>query len=162
MSARRNKRNMAPFIVSASDLAFIMLFFFIIVGNGSTQVERIEVPFKQASAQAAESQTPFRIEVYDQDRQVDSSRMALIYNLADPPETLFVSVDNRLLQESGGYTFVHDQITRFLGERAIGADSASVDVFSGAHSYYGLVALAVASCQSLQYPCNLVYRAEVE
>lgn len=162
MSDRKSKRYMAPFIVSASDLAFIMLFFFIVVGNGSTQVERIEMPYKTSSTTGEMSTAPFRIEIYDQNLQVDSSRLVLIHTTAVPPETVFVSVDNAILSNPDAHLFVRDRISEFISSKNIIMDSVRVDIFSSAHSYYGLVASAMAACYKLDYPCNLVYRAEVE
>lgn len=162
MSDRKSKRYMAPFIVSASDLAFIMLFFFIIVGNGSTQVERIEMPYKTSSATGEESTAPFRIEIYDQNLQIDSSRLVLIHTTAQPPESAFVTIENSILANPDAHLFVRDRISEFISSRNIIMDSVRVDIFSSAHSYYGLVASAMAACYKLDYPCNLVYRAEVE
>ncbi len=162
MSDRKSKRNMAPFIVSASDLAFIMLFFFIIVGNGSTQIERIEMPYKSSSQTGEEAAAPVRIEIYDQNSLVDSSRMVFILTNAQPPETSYVSVDNKILSDPDAHLLVRDRIFEFLASKEINPDSVRVDVYSSAHSYYGLVALAMAACYKLDYPCNLVYRAEVE
>lgn len=162
MSDRKSKRYMAPFIVSASDLAFIMLFFFIIVGNGSTQVERIEMPYKTSSATGEESTAPFRIEIYDQNLQIDSSRFVLIHTTAQPPESAFVTIENSILANPDAHLFVRDRISEFISSRNIVMDSVRVDIFSSAHSYYGLVASAMAACYKLDYPCNLVYRAEVE
>lgn len=162
MSGRKAKRYMAPFVVSASDLAFIMLFFFIIVGNGSTQVERIEMPYKSTSQVGEQAAAPFRIEIYDQDFQIDSSRMVLIHTSAEPPETSFVSVANTVLTSPNAHLFVRDRISEFLASRGVVADSVRFDVYSSAHSYYGLVAMAMAACYKLDYPCNLVYRAEIE
>lgn len=158
MPIRRQRRNITPFVVSASDLAFIMLFFFIIVGNGTAKIDRIEMPYKQASREMDESTSPFRIEVYDQSRQSDTSRMAVIYQ-NEPPETAFVSIDNTALAESDAYKLVAERMADFIASHSVNSDTVRVDVFSSAHAYYGLVALAVAACNSLQYPCNLIYRA---
>lgn len=162
MPGHRVKRNMAPFIVSASDLAFIMLFFFMIVGNGATEIERIEMPYKVSSQDGEESTAPFRIEIYDQNAQSDSSRMVLINTRTAPPDSHFVMIDNRLLADRSATGLIHERIDAFISQSGISPDSVRVDVFSAAHSYYGLVALAMASCYKSQYPCNLVYRAEVE
>jgi hypothetical protein len=150
---------MTPYVISASDLAFILLFFFIVVGNGATQIERIEMPYMQSTQDQRESSAPFRIEIYDQLLQVDSSRMAVIFT-REIPETMFVAVNNKILSQTDGYSLVLDNVSQFIQSRASDTDSVRVDVFSSAYSYYGLVALAVAACNRLQYPCNLVYRAE--
>ncbi len=151
---------MTPYIIGASDLAFILLFFFIVVGQGSQKLENIEMPHKEATTARPETQAPFRIEVYDQSATSDSSRMAVIFTRAEPNETLFVSVDNRDLAEAGAYSAVFDNVSDFIASRPVETDSVRVDVFSSAYSYYGLIALAVAACNQLQYPCNLVYRTE--
>ena len=162
MAGRKSKRNMAPFIVSASDLAFIMLFFFMIVGNGSTQVERIEMPYKESSAVGEEASSPFRIEIYDQDPAADSSQLVLIQANATPPDTSYFSIDNRVLSDKEAQQVIREKISEFILSKGMSPDSVKVDVYSSARSYYGLAALALAACYKLDYPCHLVYRAEVE
>ncbi len=162
MPASKAKRNMAPFVVSASDLAFIMLFFFMIVGNGATEVEKIEMPYKVSSQSGETSLAPIRIEIHDQNSASDSSRMLMIYTRAMPPETSFVSISSKILADPAGSGLVHQQIADFIDRTGVNSDSVSIDVFSAAHSYYGLVALAMASCYRLEYPCNLVYRADAD
>ena len=160
MSTRSKKNSVTPYIIGASDLAFILLFFFIVVGQGSQKLERIEMPHKQATMSKPETQAPFRIEIYDQSQKADSSRMAVIFTRAEPPETLFVRVNNADLAETNAYSTVFDNVSDFIASKGVESDSVRVDVFSSAYSYYGLIALAVAACNQLEYPCNLVYRAD--
>lgn len=160
MSDRKSKRYMAPFIVSASDLAFIMLFFFIVVGNGRTQVEKVEMPYKEASSVGEQESSPLRIEIYDQDLASDSSRLVLIRTNVTPTETSFVAIDNKILGNREAQAVVRDHILQFVSSAGLNPDSMRVDVCSSARSYYGLAALAMAACYKLEYPCNLVYRAD--
>jgi hypothetical protein len=160
MSARSKKNSVTPYIIGASDLAFILLFFFIVVGQGSEKLERIEMPHKQSTTTRPDTQAPFRIEIYDQSKQSDSSRMAVIFTRAKPNETLFVAIDNADLARTSAYSNIFDNVSNFIGSKDVESDSVRVDVFSSAYSYYGLIALAVAACNQLQYPCNLVYRAD--
>lgn len=155
-----NKKYLTPYIIGASDLAFILLFFFIIVGSGAQKLERIEMPYKQANAVDKITQSPFRFEIYEKDRAADSCRMALIFERSVPPETLFVTIDNQSLAQVDGYRLITDQIWDFVSTRESLPDSVKIDIFSSAYSYYGLIAITIAACNQLDYPCNLVYRTD--
>jgi hypothetical protein len=160
VSEIRAKKYITPYIIGASDLAFILLFFFIMVGSGSQKLERIEMPYKSATAADKNTQSPFRIEIYERSSGVDSSRMALIFNTPEDPDTLYVTIDNQSLSQRDAYELALSHISGFIEGKECGADSVRVDIFSSAYSYYGLIAIAIAACNELQYPCNLVYRAE--
>ncbi|MBU1318243.1 MAG: hypothetical protein KKG33_13170 [candidate division Zixibacteria bacterium] len=160
MSTSNNKRYLTPYIIGASDLAFILLFFFIIVGSGAQRVERIDMPYKQANAVDKTTQSPFRVEIYEKDVTSDSCRMAFIFERSMPPETLFVTIDNQSLAEVGGYQQITGQLGEFVQTREAVADSIRIDIFSSAYSYYGLIAITIAACNQLDYPCNLVYRTD--
>ena len=160
MSENRNKRYITPYIIGASDLAFILLFFFIMVGSGSQKLERIEMPYKKASTVDRMTQSAFRIEIYDKSEGVDSSPMSLIFNRSEKPDTLYVTIDNEALSGSYAYELMLSHISGFVEDKELDADSIRVDIFSSAYSYYGLIAITLAVCNELQYPCNLVYRAD--
>ena len=160
MSSSRSKKFLTPYIIGASDLAFILLFFFIMVGSGSQKLERIDMPYKSASAVNNQTQAPFRVEIYERTDGSDTSRLALIFDRAEPPETLFVSVDNNGLSEPTAYNTLVSEISGFVSQWDVESDSIRVDIFSSAFSYYGVIAIAIAACNQLEYPCNLVYKTE--
>jgi len=160
VSEKRNKRYITTYIIGASDLAFILLFFFIMVGSGSQKLERIEMPYKKASAVDRITQSPFRIEIYERSATADSSRMALIFDRLEQPETLYVTIRDESLSASDAYEMMVSRLSGFIDDKDFDADSIRVDIFSSAYSYYGLIAIAIAACNELQYPCNLVYRAD--
>lgn len=160
MSSNRSKKFLTPYIIGASDLAFILLFFFIMVGSGSQRLERIDMPYKSASAVDQETQAPFRVEIYEKSESSDTSRLALIFDRTQPPETVFVSIDNNTLSEPTAYNNLVNEISGFVSKWDIESDSVRVDIFSSAFSYYGVIAIAIAACNQLEYPCNLVYKTE--
>ena len=152
---------MTPYIIGASDLAFILLFFFIMVGSGLQKQERIEMPYKR-SANAVDkiTEAPFRIEIYDKGTNSDSSRMAIIFDRATPPDTLYILVDNNSLAQPEAYEMISERLAGFIQQKEVAVDSMRIDIFSSAYSYYGLIAIAIAACNQLEYPCNLVYRTK--
>jgi len=160
VSRDRNKRHLTPYIIGASDLAFILLFFFIMVGTGAQKLETIEMPYKRAASVAQSTQSPFRIEIYEKSQTADSSRMALIFERAEPPETLYISLDDISLAQANSYETIASEFYSFIDNKQLQPDSIRIDVFSSAYSYYGLIAITIAACNELQYPCNLVYRTE--
>lgn len=160
MSDRKGKKYITPYIIGASDLAFILLFFFIMVGSGSQKLERIEMPYKNASTVDKIQRSPFRIEIYDKSESADSSLMSFIFEKSGITDTLYMTIDNESLSGSEAYQLMRSRIFGFVEGREIEADSIRVDIFSSAYSYYGLIAITLAACNELQYPCNLVYRAE--
>jgi len=160
VSSGKSKRYLTPYIIGASDLAFILLFFFIMVGTGAQKTERIEMPFKKAAAVTNDTQAPYRVEIYDRSSESDSSKMALIFDRSETPETIFVALGNDILAKPAGYKEVASIISGFMGQHPMEQDSIRVDIFSSAYSYYGIIAIAIAACNELEYPCNLVYRTE--
>jgi len=159
MPAKDKKKYMPPFIISASELSFILLFFFIIVGSGAQSIDRIDMPFKNASTTTNSPQAPVRAEIYAESPQGDSSHMALIYE-GEKPDTLFLIIGRADLAEADAFTGIRDNIAGFIAAHRLNPDSTSVDIYSSAYSYYGLVAITLAACNQLEYPCNLVYRTE--
>jgi len=130
------------------------------VGSGSQKLERIDMPYKSASAVNNQTQAPFRVEIYERTDESDTSRLALIFDRAEPPETLFISVDNSNLSEPTAYNELVHELSGFVSKWDVESDSIRVDIFSSAFSYYGVIAIAIAACNQLEYPCNLVYKTE--
>ncbi len=161
MSKRNKKSFLTPYVIGASDLAFILLFFFIVVGGGPKKIEKIEMPHKRASATQEPTRAPFRIEIYDKIQAADSSIMTVIYEHSSPPETLYIVIENRMLSNADGYRLIEQNLSEFVETFEIEADSVRFDIFSSAYSYYGLIAISVAACNHLTFPCNLVYRTKV-
>ena len=160
MSKRNKKSFLTPYVIGASDLAFILLFFFIVGGGGPKKIEKIEMPHKRASATQEPTRAPFRIEIYDKIQAADSSIMTVIYEHSSPPETLYIAIENRMLSNADGYRLIEQNLSEFVETFEIEADSVRFDIFSSAYSYYGLIAISVAACNHLTFPCNLVYRTK--
>jgi hypothetical protein len=156
----RKKGFLTPYVIGASDLAFILLFFFIVVGGGPRKIEKIEMPYKQSSMSYEPSKAPFRIEILDQGQPVDTCTILVICVEETKPETLYVAITKDQLAEKTGYEIMGQNLSRFVTRFDIEQDSIRFDIFSSAYSYYGPVALSVAACNQLEYPCNLVYRTQ--
>jgi hypothetical protein len=160
VSERRKRSFITPYVIGASDLAFILLFFFIVVGGGPKKIEKIEMPFKQASMSNEPLRAPFRIEIYDQKQASDSCVMTVICTRAAVPDTLYIAIDKDELSERDGYMYMQERLSSFVQRFDMDQDSIHFDIFSSAYSFYGPVALSVAACNQLNYPCNLVYRTK--
>ena len=160
MSSNRNKKYLTPYIIGASDLAFILLFFFIMVGTGAQKLETIEMPYKKAASVPQSTKSPFRIEIYEKKTEADASKMALIFERTSPPDTLYITLDDVSLAQANSYETIASEFSSFIDSKEMMPDSIRIDVFSSAYSYYGLIAITIAACNELQYPCNLVYRAK--
>jgi hypothetical protein len=159
MSRNGKNKFMTPFIIGGSDLAFILLFFFIMIGTGVQKIEKIEMPFKTSRNNEQVKEAQFRIEIYPDEQNADSSRMAMIYN-GEEGDTLYMTIGRNDLSSSDAFLNLKDMIAGFVANRNINPDSTSIDVFSSTFSYYGLIAITLAACSQLEYPCNLVYRTE--
>jgi len=159
MSANGKNKYMTPFIIGASDLAFILLFFFIMIGSGVQKIEKIEMPFKASNDSDRIQEAPFRIEIYPEDAESDSSHMTLIFN-GDQPDTLYLSIGKDDLTGMDAFLAIRENIAGFIEQRQANPDSTAIDVYSSTFSYYGLIAITLAACNHLEYPCNLVYRTE--
>jgi len=155
----KNKKYMTPFIIGASDLAFILLFFFIIIGSGVQKIEKIEMPFKTSEDDAEIEKAPFRIEIYADDQTPDSSRMAIIFE-KENADTLHLTIGKDALATTEAFLQIKNQIAGFIDTKSIPVDSTSIDVYSSTYSYYGMIAITLAACNQLAYPCNLVYQTE--
>jgi hypothetical protein len=160
VSRRNGKGFITPYVIGASDLAFILLFFFIVVGGSSKKIDKIEMPHKRASASKEPTRAPFRIEIYDNFQTADSCNMTLIFEKDAVPETLYVEIGDNLISKADGYRLLEQSLSRFVSNFDVPEDSVRFDIFSSVYSYYGLVAISLAACNHLNYPCNLVYRAE--
>ncbi len=159
MSAKLKNKYMTPFIIGASDLAFILLFFFIMIGSGVQKVEKIEMPLKTPDESMEVKKSPFRIEIYAEGENTDSSRMALIFN-SDVPDTVYMMVGKKDLSSTQAFMGIKNSIQEFVQAKNIPLDSTNIDLYSSTYSYYGLIAITLAACNQLEYPCNLVYRTE--
>jgi len=159
MSANKKSKYMTPFIIGASDLAFILLFFFIMIGSGVQTIDKIEMPFKTSNNNSEVQQAPFRIEIYAEQENIDSCYLAVIHN-ADLPDTLYMVLEKNALADVTAFAILRDNLQKFIETKKVEIDSMSVDVYSSAYSYYGLIAITLAACNQLEYPCNLVYRTE--
>ena len=155
----KNKKYMTPFIIGASDLSFILLFFFIIIGSGVQKVEKIEMPFKTSEDNADMKKAPFRIEIYADDETPDSSRMSIIFE-RENPDTLQLTIGKDALATTDAFMEIKNRIAGFINTKELPADSTFIDVYSSTYSYYGMIAITLAACNQLEYPCNLVYRTE--
>lgn len=155
----KNKKYMTPFIIGASDLAFILLFFFIIIGSGVQKIEKIEMPFKTTENDADIQKAPFRIEIYSDEQSPDSSRMSIIFE-RENADTLQLTIGKDALATTDAFVEIKNRIAAFIDTKAIPADSTAIDVYSSTYSYYGMIAITLAACNQLEYPCNLVYRTE--
>ncbi len=159
MSDNSKKKYMTPFIIGVSDLAFILLFFFIMIGSGVQKIEKIEMPFKTSDNNNEVIRAPFRIEIYAEEENMDSSRMALIFE-KEQTDTLFLQVGRKDLSDTDAFLNIKQTIAHFVSTKNVPADSTIIDVYSSTYSYYGLIAITLAACNQLEYPCNLVYRTE--
>ena len=159
MSRNGKNKYMTPFIIGGSDLAFILLFFFIMIGTGVQKIEKIEMPFKTSQNNEQVKEAQFRIEIYPEGESADSSRMSMIYN-GEERDTIFMTVRRDDLGSASAFLNLKDRIAEFVMTKNINPDSTTIDVFSSTFSYYGLIAITLAACNQLEYPCNLVYRTE--
>jgi len=159
MSAKNKNKYMTPFIIGASDLSFILVFFFIMIGAGVQKIEKIEMPFKTSDATSEVKEAPFRVEIYASSENTDSSRMALIF-CKEEPDTLYLTIGSKAMAGTEAFSNIRDNIANFITTKGVDPDSTSIDVYSSAYSYYGLIAITLAACNQLEYPCNLVYKTE--
>jgi len=159
MSEKQKSKYMTPFIIGASDLAFILLFFFIMIGSGIQKIEKIEMPFKTPDQNAQLQKSPFRIEIYAEQNGSDSSRMAIIFN-KESADTLYLMVSRQDLASTDAFLSIKNNIYGFVQSKNVPLDSTIIDLYSSSYSYYGLIAITLAACNQLEYPCNLVYRTE--
>jgi hypothetical protein len=159
MSEKQKSKYMTPFIIGASDLAFILLFFFIMIGSGIQKIEKIEMPFKTPDQNTQLQKSPFRIEIYAEQNGSDSSRMAIIFN-KESADTLYLMVSRRDLASTDAFLSIKNNISGFVQSKNVPLDSTMIDLYSSSYSYYGLIAITLAACNQLDYPCNLVYRTE--
>jgi hypothetical protein len=159
MSANNKNKYMTPFVIGASDLSFILLFFFIMIGAGVQKIEKIEMPFKTSDVTSEVTEAPFRVEIYADSENTDFSRMAVIFT-SEEPDTLFLSIGRKDLAGTEAFSNIRDNMASFITAKGVNPDSTSIDVYSSAYSYYGLIAITLAACNQLEYPCNLVYKTE--
>ena len=159
MSRNNKNKYMTPFIIGASDLAFILLFFFIMIGSGVQTIEKIEMPFKATEKSSDIQKAPFRIEIYAEQENSDSCMMTIIYD-KEFTDTMYLGIEKSDLADATAFTMLRTTIADFIAAKPVEKDSTSIDVYSSVYSYYGLIAITLAACNQLEYPCNLVYRTE--
>jgi hypothetical protein len=144
------------FIIGASDLAFVLLFFFMIVGSEADPHESIELPFKTVdSLPVVDPDTvPFkvyiaRIDTLDKPNVVTLQRGGFSMEWSYADSTLLTEWHHRQVARN---------IAAFVDSADITADSIRVAVYSHPNSYYGLVASVLAACRAIGYDAYIVFR----
>lgn len=156
--ARRDNRSAAYFIMGASDLAFILLFFFMMVGGETQRVEPIRLPIKALDTASTEIDTtlPLEIRIDSLSASAAYSRMEVRYG--EYVDTL--SYSNKMLATAELHAAVAEDLRVLVERLNLPNGPPEVAIYSDPEAFYGFVALVLAACKENNLECNLMYAIE--
>lgn len=152
--ARKGRKYSFPTIIGVSDLAFILVFFFIVMGAGAQRLSVIDLPFGGPVA-PADFKTTYTLEITDE----FSDQITVTYNGIPTEVSVFTARTDNL----------HD-ITAFMEMKRNLWDifkkyddrltdrMRTVELYASVQSYYGLIAVTIAACNQLGYKVSLRYK----
>jgi len=160
LAGREDQRPFVFFIIGASDVAFVLIFFLIMSGGQSVRPDSdtIEVPYKTATNPDVydTSSSTIRIDI----EQTDRAESRLSVSLESRPYLKAKwTFENAALLDSSLHMDVADRLQRFADSVGIpDYRTPSVVVYGHPLSAYGMTASILAACETLEYECSLIYR----
>jgi hypothetical protein len=157
MNSKDGKSAIPLFVIGASDLAFVLLFFFMMAGGESVPMESLEMPFKAMvqDIDAVPDTMIFRIFIGELDSVADSSRLRLQYS-----SDTILSYSNDDLLKPNLYRQVSADLADFAQGVDLVGDSIPVAIFGHPKSFHGFVSAVVAACRKNGYYSYLVFRLD--
>jgi hypothetical protein len=148
---------MAPVIIGVSDLAFVLLFCFIVLGTGAQRMTVIDLPFG-GRATPEDLRTKFTVEI-ERSANTSLSEMIVRYN-GIPSESIKFSVSTENLSKQSAYVDLKYRLDRIFNKFADqDPKNRTVEIYSSVYSYYGLIAVTIAACNQLDYKVSLRYKS---
>jgi biopolymer transport protein ExbD len=152
-----NKKFMAPVIIGVSDLAFVLLFCFIVLGTGAQRMTVIDLPFG-GRATVQDLKTKFTVEI-KRSSNTSLSEMIVRYN-GIPTESIRFTVSTENLSKQSAYQDLKMKLDAIFGKFASeDPKNRTVEIYSSVYSYYGLIAVTIAACNQLDYKVSLRYKS---
>jgi len=162
MSGNNNSSSIKHYIIGASDLAFVLLFFFMVIGGEPETVEPVQLPTKTVEPDTfstPEIVNAIKAFIGPADTlSSDSSRLKLSFE-GQPPLEDSMTWSNVNLARFELHNEISLYLQAFIQQCGIPEDSVRVDIYSDPVSFYGFIAGVIAACKKNQYDCFLMFEA---